>query len=200
MQKTLNIGSLEFYLGKAKWLQGAIVLWPLVAGFVPEKPVYLAPPLGPLSDLVSFFFLMVAMVGIAPWFLRTRRLAIVVVFSSMVICAVCLFFYATEVNSTVVKLEAFNPNSVARVSIGTRRSEFAQKNLADKSDIEMLKDYGHREEDIQKLWTPASIANARMKLLFTYVIFLMFLNVGVGSIAKAGVLQESNFIGFDDRP
>lgn len=59
------------------------------------------------------------------------------------------------------------------VSIGYDRTDFARKNYDDKTDIEMLRDYGSRELEIEKLWTYKSLAIARGLLLLTYTTIIM---------------------------
>jgi hypothetical protein len=199
MQEPINRASLSAYLGAAKWIQGVIVLWPLGAGLFPSKPVYCAPPLGQLSDLVSLSFLVVAIFGIFPWYIRTRTSTIVSGALATLTCIVCLFIYAINVGETVVRLEGFNPHGISHVSIGTQRSEFANTYFMGKSNIEMLKEFGHREEDIQQLWTARSILWARMILLFSYIGFFAAMSFAVGAFAKASLLQKEHFRSWDSQ-
>lgn len=199
MQEPINRTSLRAYFGASKWIQAAIVAWPLGAGLFPQKPVYCAPPLGELSGLVSVSFLVVAIFGFFPWFIRTRTSSFILAALATLICAASLFAYAINVSATVVRLEGFNPHGTTLVSIGTQRSEFADSNFKGKSNIEMLKEFGHREEDIQQLWTPSSITSARMKLLFSYVSLFASMSFAVGAFAKASLLQQTRFTSWDDR-
>jgi hypothetical protein len=72
------------------------------------------------------------------------------------------------------------------VSVGYRRSAFANSQLPNKDDWDLLIARGTSEQEIQRLWTPSSIILARLTLLSTYLLCLLAA-VAVGCL---GVLYE----------
>jgi hypothetical protein len=183
--------SLKSYVGRLKWFEAFVIGYPVIAGLVPKKSPYLAPPLGNLSDLVSpLAFLVVGIVAILPWFVRKRTVAIRIATASSLLAICVLIAYSDTVAAQVIKLEGFNPHAVAYVSIGYERTQFAKDNYGSEPDMPMLKAFGHREEDIERLYTPDSIRFERLKLLYLYVGFFVFLNLSIGCFVRSDMLQR----------
>jgi hypothetical protein len=188
--QAVSTQSLGTYVGKLKWFEAFIIGYPVIAGLIPEKSVYLAPPLGNLSDLISpLAFLLVGISAILPWFIKRRHHAVIIAILSILCSTATLVFYSNSVNASVIRLEGFNPHAIARVSVGSERTDFANENFRGKSNIEMVKEYGHKEEDIQKLFTEDSIYHQRSKLLYSYIGFFVALNIAIGSFVRNDMLQ-----------
>ncbi len=191
--QTLKSQNLGAYLGRLKWFEAFIIGYPVIAGLIAEKSVYVAPPLGNLSDFVSpLAFLFVSISAVVPWFIKTRPYAIATAACGMLLAILTLALYANCVNSGVIRLEGFNPHGIARVSIGTERSTFARVNYAGQTNLQMIRSYGHQEEDIQKLFTERSISRVRFELLYFYIGFFISINLITGSVVRIDMLPVSD--------
>lgn len=194
--QTLKSQSLGTYIGRLKWFEAFIIGYPVIAGLIAEKSVYIAPPLGNLSDLVSpLAFLFVGISAVIPWFIKKRPYTIASAVLGILLSIGMLVFYANCVNSGVVRLEGFNPHAIARVSIGSERSTFANENYAGQTNIQMIRAYGHQEEDIQKLFTEQSISRVRFELLYSYIGFFISINLIIGSFVRSDMLQAQVELG-----
>jgi len=108
--------------------------------------------------LVFFFFR-----GQSP--ARRRRTLLLMLFIVPFLCA-CLYMvfcmsFVRTVNIPTLERSAY-------VSVGFQRTDFAKQNFASMSDEEMLRSRGLSDEEIRKLWTPLSLALARMSLFVTW--------------------------------
>jgi len=76
--------------------------------------------------------------------------------------AMVLYFVAVQINIR----EACIPteNKCVSVSVGPKRSDFAEKTFPQDGDWTMLEKAGFEEEQIRKLWTMKSILVGRVRL------------------------------------
>jgi hypothetical protein len=96
-----------------------------------------------------------------------------------------MILYEYSFTRFVRRVEIPSRNESVLVSIGTQRTEFATKNFPGNTDLEMLKQRGLGEEEVEKLWTLNSISLARLLLWAPYCGLFLFslaaLGIGIAS-------------------
>lgn len=99
-----------------------------------------------------------------------------------------MFLYGWSFTSYVRNVKIPSRDESVLVSIGGHRTEFAVKNFPDQSDLELLRQRGFEEEEIERLWTASSILLARFYLWASLCGLIMFpvaaLGVGIASEAQ----------------
>jgi len=169
------------YGKRFKIVQTLIVAIPVASGLLQHKPVTLGPPLGVLYDLVSpTAFVCVGIFGVLPWLVSKPAIASKLALFAALSCMAAILAYAYFVATSVVQIHITTPSSEIRVSIGDERTEFARNVFKDATSEEMVRTFGHQEEDLQRLWTRESIRSARMRLLASYVASWALMNLFIG--------------------
>jgi hypothetical protein len=191
VQSQVKPTSLKSFVGKTKWLQAAIVVFPIGAKILGAKPAYLTPPLGTLGDyVIPLAFLLVGLFAVIPWFIKERTWAAVAAVTSLTLCIVSIIWYSILVSNYVVRVD-LPSGKVIRVSVGTELTEPARELFPAETPIAMMvKDKGFSEEDIHFLWTEPSILKVRGEMLASYIGFLAMCNLFVGAVAKASDLEQ----------
>ena len=156
---------------------------PLISGLVPaDYSRYLFPPLGTIEPFgkVGILVLIVLITIIAYYSQdstavtnRERRCKLLL---GILAVAVISFFAFIALNQRFVRsvpVPSINQNTEFVVSVGYKRTEFAQRVFGQQSDWDILRERGVTEEEIFRLWTPTSVITARFALLFSYTTFLL---------------------------
>jgi hypothetical protein len=129
--------------------------------------------------------LLAGIAAILPWKLRINQNKDLILASAFLLTLIStvLFFYLTQEYVISVPL----PNgSALTVSVGNVRSEFALSNFPETAtDTELLQAEGPYEDQVQKLWTRASIISVRLRLFLTYLGWLVPLNLVLGILSQA---------------
>jgi len=94
---------------------------------------------------------------------------------------VCFFYLFQEY---VISVPLPN-GSALTVSVGNVRSEFTLKNFPESpTDTELLQQEGPYEDQVQRLWTRASIISVRLRLFLAYLGWLVPLNLILGILSQ----------------
>jgi hypothetical protein len=140
------------------------------------------PPLGPFEPVARLLTVVfAAFATYVAYFLPWKRAGLTIAASALVFF-VCILLYGWSFTSFVRVIQIESKQEAVSVSIGNERTEFASKNFPDKSDSEMLRLRGIREEEIERLWTMKSILLARFSLRAPYCcsIFVLLIALGIG--------------------
>lgn len=191
MSQKVKHQPLLVYIAAVATAGAAVIALPIKAKVFHTGPSYLDPPLGPLDQfVVPFSVVVVAVCALLPWLLRLRSWAVIGAVTSGVLCLFSFGGYVVCVSDYIVRIDAANKTFL--VSIGSQRTPWARTTFGDKSNLEMLKERGHAEEDIHLLWTDASILRARALTLGSFLgiggAFLFF----VGSTVRVNALRDPN--------
>jgi hypothetical protein len=151
---------------------------------------YISPPVNiRYFILYALFFVTVIFVT---YFLKNMRiwkkswgapLAIGIMF---LIALGAFFSYAYWYEKAVRPIYIESLKETEFVIIGTERSDAANTEYPDLTEIEILRKEGHREVEIRKFWTPASLIRSRLFILSSYFIMLLALT----EIFSIGVLKS----------
>ena len=71
--------------------------------------------------------------------------------------------------------------------VGYERTEFALKNYPNTTDSELVTAWGHRDIDLDRIYTRSSLIWARFLVLLPYIFMLMMLQLFIGSWARTRV-------------
>lgn len=169
-------------------LAGAFGVLPSASGFF--VPGVIFPPLGDQTVLAQCFivifsvavtFLVFLMHGITKT--RATRLGFALVGASVI--SFCVFFWLHSKFVRTIEIPSVDKQEI--VSIGYRRTEFADKTFPNVTDVEVLKSRGFSEDEITNLWTRDSVIVARLALFLAFAGTVLPL-VGAGSL---GVLLRT---------
>lgn len=141
------------------------------------------PPIGSVESFARLGLLLLSLAVIhVSYFLspKTWRLA-----ACFAVALVGLVTYVAMYPRLVVRIDIPRVDTV-RVCVGGERTGFALSNFPNYSDEDMLRARGTSEEEVRKLWTPRSLAWARVALILTYSMFIL----GVVSVFSLGVRRD----------
>ncbi len=193
MNKSRPITIGQYYAG-FKSLAGAFagltVLLPLVSDILPaEWAALVFPPLATM-DVPARFGTMALAFALTFVFYFAKDWQAVITFrqigSPILIAVVCLCVYLVLHFWFVRKVDIQSLGTSVYVTVGYERTEFAIRNLGSASDWELLRLRGTDEEEIRRLWTPASLVSARLLLFVSYCGFILSLV----STFSLGVIHE----------
>jgi len=102
-----------------------------------------------------------------------------------------MFVYVGLAERLIVGVEWPAQNTVLYASVGTVRTDFANRTFAGKTDSYMLAQEGVTDESVNELWTPESVSLARSKLFFSYFGLFCLFNACIGSFSQAKELRET---------
>ena len=197
-QKARRLTVKEYYkhfLSVYGVLAAAIAGFPLLSKLLPENwAAYLFPPLGDQDPAYRAAALILgALVTLTVYFSKDlsagltgkgRALLFVVMFVPILL-GLMAFFMLSQRFVRTVPIPALDTEVV--VSVGYERTPYALTNFAPgTTDWDLLKARGLKEEEIERLWTPGSVAAVRLGLYAAYMLFLLPA-VAIGSF---GVLLD----------
>jgi hypothetical protein len=165
-------------------LVGALAALPPLSSALPESVGdRVFPPLGDIQPAARAVAAAVALASTFVVFLSRKSLRNLSGLQSCATLLAAIVFFSLYLAVYIRSVKHYTgANSEVTVSIGFERTEFAKKNYGDNNDIEMLKAYGPREEEIQKLWTYKSLIEARVSLWLFYTLtitaFVWLFSVG----------------------
>ncbi len=166
VQPTITVSAYyERFKSAIGFLTGVIVAVPLISEFLPTRlGMYLFPPLGDITwaariGAATFIILTTFVAYIFVEGNGRRRVGLMYVLGAVFFA---LFLFLTSLFVRMIDIPSRN-TSVA-VSIGYHRTEFAEKNFPQDDDWEMLRQRGPTDEQVEKLWTPLSVAVAKLLL------------------------------------
>lgn len=145
---------------------------PILSGFLPSGySAYGFPPLGDPEGLARLgTFALALAVTYLTFF--TQRAHI----TRAIACAFIFFCLYLGLSFRFVRtIQIPTKNTSVQVSVGYRRTSFANANFGTATDWEMLRDRGTTEEQIWKLWTTDSIIVSRLALFLSYLLCITFL-------------------------
>lgn len=136
------------------------------------------PPLGNAEGLARTGTMIFALsTTYLAFFARSRRQngnrARVVL--GLAVALLSFFLYLGLSLRFVRSIEIPSATTDVQVSVGFTRTEFAKANFPESSDWELLRERGPQEEQVWKLWTPASIICTRLGLYSSYSLSLLSL-------------------------
>jgi hypothetical protein len=82
-------------------------------------------------------------------------------------------------------------NGIQYRTIGSQRSAEAEQKFAQLSDQEIMQIAGLTDGDIERMWTPSSVANVKFELFFSYVFALGSINFVLGALALESAKSKS---------
>jgi hypothetical protein len=169
---------------KAFWsLRGSIAAVPVLSSLLGAGAsdwisitAYLYPPLGDSQRIALSLTAVLVLATIfvvfffCPFTQKTRR-RVIVILSVVLVLSGCFLFTLCE--RYVRRIEISRTHQEVLVSVGSQRSDFAAGEFSNYNDWELLHERGPWEEQIQKLWTPHSIAVVRLRLWLAYSLILV---------------------------
>jgi hypothetical protein len=166
-----------------KWF---ICAMPIGGWLIQNRIAFFFPPLGDsvLTGLaLTISTLLAGIAGLLPWKLKAEnpKTPLLTMIFFCALGSALAYFYLSQKYVISTAIPDRHPFTV---SVGSVRSNFAQENLHDYTDIEMLQQEGPYEERVQKLWTKDSILSVRFWLFLSYLGWLIPLNFIVGIFAK----------------
>jgi len=172
-------------------LTGALAALPLLSEVLPGKAGdYAFPPLGTyqlfwviLSVAVAAFVILLVYYfaqGSSYVAQHDKRVRAFILLGALELLGVIGYFVAVQVIVREVSIPT--EKKAVAVSVGLERTEFANRELAGKSDWQMLENMGFHEEQIRKLWTLKSLLLART-LLFAAYLWVLSIGIALGSFA-----------------
>ena len=180
--------SLSSYYSNFKYARGIATAIGAILPVIPKiKPgtwtEYLLAPLGSV-DIIARVLLAVLCVAMTylVYFLfqgqsqtaRKRTLLLTL----LVIPFFCVCLYIVFCMSFVRNINIATLERSVYVSVGFKRTDFAKQTFASMTDEEMLRSRGFDDEEIRKLWTPLSLALARLALFVSWSVFALSLICG----------------------
>ena len=175
--------SLAEYKRNVRIVQGAIFTIPISVHLLRPHAHFMFPPLGDADGFVMPLILcVVGLFSIIPWVIKPHGRAAVNI--SVVGALIFCLWYAYSVEAYVVGVPIPALNRTIYVSVGSERSENANRFFPGKNNREMLIQRGPREEEVRWLFTDNSINRARFELTVSYLGLLSFMNFGIGQIAR----------------
>jgi hypothetical protein len=183
-------------------------LWGLVAGaffvppllnvviriFSPPFAAYLYPPLGHVQPIaiagtVIFLLLITVVVFVSCGSAQRFRPVVPIILAGSFLLGMCFFIglYGSYVRRAPIPAV----NVEIPLSVGYDRTEFAKQQYSEKTDAEMLHDWGSSEEEIQKLWTKRSMAIVRGSLWLSYTLTLACVLAVISIVVYQHAAEES---------
>jgi hypothetical protein len=155
------------------------------------KTPMLAPPLARLSLLVVPFAVAIVGVGmVLPWLAQNTRTTRKIVIGSAASCVASLLIYACFVQLFVAPVVINSQNRTVYVTVGAKRDQPYRQLYKGKRNSDVLKDQGYQEDDIDRVWIPASVFITRFMGLLSYICILGSINICIGALARTRDLTE----------
>jgi hypothetical protein len=182
----MKIGKIPSYLTRLKLVQACVLGSPLLLMLLRPNNPYLLPPLGPLNNFAAPVCL-VALLGcsfLLPGLILNsyagagklaKWVAVLALMSAVV--------YALLVAYFVVVIHPPNGHPTIYATVGTTRTSFAEVNYRNTTDTQIVMMFGHRDEDLDQLWTHASLTTCRVALLFSYIFIFGLTSLCMGALA-----------------
>jgi hypothetical protein len=151
---------------------GVVAASPLVSGLLPDKvAAFVFPPIGSAeaparlgaivfglaTTYAAFFWRGDPQAG------RPARIPVALAVAFLSLCAYLVLYLRF-----VRRIEIPSRQTSVFVSVGSTRTEFANRNFPNASDWDLLRDRGLDEEEIWRLWTPGSLIEVRVGLFVAY--------------------------------
>lgn len=163
--------SLEQYYTSARGLATALaaVAVPFASKVVgSDWAGYVFPPLGGIDGAARLGLVLLCIsVSIGVYFLATAqppKSPSPVIWAAILLALICSTAYLAANQRFVRRIEVPSRETSVTVSVGYRRTQFAQQTFGPASDWAMLKARGTDEEEIERLWTVKSVIVARLTL------------------------------------
>lgn len=151
---------------------GVVAASPLVSGLLPERVAAVVfPPIGSAeapARLGAIVFGLAATYAAFFWrgdpkAGRPVRIPVAVAVAFVSFCAYLVLYLRF-----VRRIEIPSRQIGVFVTVGSTRTEFANRNFPSVSDWDLLRDRGPDEEEIWRLWTPSSLIAVRVGLFAAY--------------------------------
>ena len=180
--------SLTEYRKTVYSIQAAILTLPVGIHLIKPNTQFLFPPLGDANAfIVPLVLCVVGFVAVLPWVMKVPRNEL-----TIAICAGgvlgCFLWYADSVDRYVVGVPIEAQHRIIYLSVGTERSENANRFFPGQDDVHMLKERGPRAEEVRWLFTDRSVNHAHRMLTIPYLGLLSFLNFGIGQLARRRII------------
>jgi hypothetical protein len=179
-QRTSNLG--------LKLCVGTLIALPLIGWKLEPLPV-VWPPLGSIETYAApLAATIIAVFGILPSVFNnnaaTKKWMRIGVPLAICLAIISLFAYVCFLLTYVKGVETPNNGTQYR-TVGSQRTVIAQHPpYSHESDAQILEIVGLTDGDIEKMWTPSSVREARLELFVTYLVGLMSINFVMGSLAR----------------
>jgi len=179
-----------------KWpsrlLRTVIASVPL-AGEKLNLPAIVWPPLGSIEAYAARAAtgIIAAFAALPSLIFRKKSSAKIGAAAGIIVASVSLCFYAHFLTEYVKRIDTPH-NGVQYRSVGSTRTELANRNFPGASDEYILQQNGLEDADIKEMWTSASVDRARLDLFISYVLTLASFNFFLGALAKASPQTKKN--------
>ncbi len=184
---------LRTYASVLRYVQVVVCAAPIGIKLLQPNAGYIIPPLGTINLLgIGFSVVLMGICSFVPWSMNKSRYAIATLSLSVLAGLIALITYSFYAQSFVREISVPSQNRSILVSVGTERSEFANRVYPGRSDEDMLKDQGIQEEDVARLWTRSSILHARLRLFCSYLATLISLNLCFGALGRIAQLRAEH--------
>lgn len=162
----------------------AISVLPLAGEKIQNVPI-IWPPLGSIETYAAgMATVIIGAFGALPTLFKTKGAAKAGAGIGLAVALISLTFYGNYLLTYVKGVETPNSGTQYR-TIGGQRTEEALQKLPKESDQGILEIAGLTDGDIERMWTPSSVRDARLQLFISYVIGLASINFALGSFARA---------------
>jgi len=172
--------SLKQYYTSARGLITAVaaVALPFASKVVgPDAGSYVFPPLGGMDGIARLGLVLLCLsVSIGVYFLavvQPRKSSSALIWTTILVAIICLIAYLAAYQRFVRRIDIPAKEATVHVSIGYRRTQFANQTFDSGSDWEMLEARGTNEEEIERLWAVESVIVARLALYLSCALTTM---------------------------
>jgi hypothetical protein len=142
-----------------------------IVSFFPNEAAYCFPPVGDLTPVARVGCIAIVLIIICCGYIGVgaiRGLKVCIIVSA-ILAITAAVIYISFALQYVLKIQT--PNSFVLVSIGSKETDFARRTFTNgESAWDMVKMRGLSDDQIKKIWTPDSVRDNQLKLLFSYVI------------------------------
>jgi hypothetical protein len=142
---------------------------------------FIWPPVGTLTLEADTAAAVVALFGLFPFIIKTKRASRIWVVIGGFATVAALVTYSYLHNRYVVAVPTRHAGIQYR-TIGSQRSEECLRKFSSKPNEQVLEIAGLDDGTIERMWTPSSVQRVRLQLFLSYIALLCSLNFALGSL------------------
>ncbi len=187
----MSANAMTAYVRVMRGVQVAIYGLPITFSLLSGSNPYLFPPLGSSGHfLIRVACVLIGLIATMPAILNGKRIAVMLVLIAAVGSVYLFVRYASLVEKSVVGIDVPSQHRRIYVTVGSEKTAFSLKYYKDASAADMLRDQGHLDNDVERMWTSNSIQAAHLALLRNYFALLACLNLAAGCLARSTQLVK----------
>lgn len=191
MSRQIGSAALKPYSKYLKLVQTLVCAAPTGLAIFHVSHSFFTPPLGTMGVVgVGLTSAIIGLLSYLPWLVTSESHAVRLTWVSAGCCVLLFIAYLCFAQTSIKFVDVPAQHRSILVSVGSKRTEFANRYYTGKSDEDMLMDQGHSEQDIHRLWTTMSITSSRLLLFGTYFATLALFNISCGLLGRVDQLRS----------